>query len=611
MLLSIAINIYPGTDLYRFALQLETFVWKAEEIKCYELLARELLEKWDRNVFKIPKDNFASAFKRCNFKRLKTTKAISEQIELILACDGNESKASKHINVFKDWCKRNGIENHSVITMEEGGHGPATLRNMAMQVFKGDCLMFRDDDDFSAPIASLLNQVIALQKRGFGDNNPSYLDSIPAYDHISELNDYFLKNQHHPTIAIFEDGIKLKNTWGSIDNPFSKTPTPIDTSKMELVDRPAHMSMCSKIFSREAIKYIHNTSNCNAIEDGRSNYLEQLCQHCVWIFPQERLEWLRKGWDAFKHNEEEGLDVVKWLNVNVISYKHWQIPIGKNHFKEISDLLYDNEDKKYNFRARNIRRLDSFFSHNFIVSKCRPSFVYVLASGSCASDSWTWGSVIGTLEAFRHAKKELTFTIKDLEKLKTILTTSIKTTLINTNNVSTLTWKGPNQLKGEELCQHLSVLTNYKYIFWFAIVHHKSDWKMLAEELSAALSIIREMDTSKLRPQSDCDKLNVQPVHPNSGIKAFVDGEERLLSIDNQKLIEGDLSTNDYVNTNPSPSIQPMIKGGDGKSKPEIRVNLILTILITVVFILIIIFIISFKSNNEEISESSTTEFND
>lgn len=595
MILSIAINIYPGSDLYRFALQLETFIWKPEDVKNYESLARELLEKWDKNVFKIPKDNFISAFERCHFKRLKTTEAISEQIEVILACDGNESKATEHIKVFKDWCQRNGIVNHSVITMEEGGHGPATLRNMVMQVFKGDCLMFRDDDDFSAPIASLLNQVISLQKRGFGDNNPAYLDSIPKYDHISELNDYFIRNQHHPTIAIFEDGIKLKNTWGSIDNPFSKTPTPIDTSKMELVDRPAHTSMCSKIFSREAIKYIHNSANCSSIEDGRSNYLEQLCQHCVWIFPQERLEWLKEGWNAFKHDESQGLDVVKWLNVNVISYKHWQIPIGKNHFKAINDVLYDNEKKKYSFRARNIRRLDSFFSHSFIVSKCRPSFVYVLASGSCAADSWTWGSVIGTLEAFRHAGKELSFTIKDLEKLKTVLTTSIKTTLINTNNVSTLTWKGPDQMKGDELCKHLSTLTNYKYIFWFAIVHHKSDWELLGNELSSALSIIREIDTSKLKPQQDCDELNVIIAHPNSGIKVFVDGKERLLSLDNQKLVEGDLSNNDYVNTNPTPSIS----GGDPKPKPKFNVNVILTILIIIAFILIVVVIVSFSNEDK------------
>lgn len=614
MLLSIVINAYPGTDLFRFRLSLELYIYSAPSPKNYEKLTRDLLNGWDKGIFKIPDDKFESILTSYGFS---TQKFNPDNLEVILAMDGSTSDSLKIIREFKDWCSTYSIHQTQIITSDEK-RNLSTLRNVAMQTFTGEMLMFRDDDDFSAPFSLLLKQAEILKSEGFGCNDQNYWNKIPAYNHVSELETFFMKHQTKPVIAILVDGMKLKNTWGSKSNPFSQTPVPIDTSTLELVDRPPFSSMSSKIFSRESLKYIYNTACANSLEDARTHYLQVLPQHCIWLFEKERLEWLKKGWTEFKHDDtnKEGIEAVKWLNMNVMTYKHWQIPLSLKEFKRNKnknrnrnenrnenidkninenkdknenedeninidentnedeesssnfsfasntlintltneredriheEILYDNRKEDFSFQSSTFHRVDEFFLTRFQTSVCSPNFIYVFPSGSYSKISWTWGSVIGALEACRESQHSIDFTINDLKRLKYIITNGMKTTLINTNNVSKLEWTSSSSREdGKKLCEILTPLVNYRYMFWFAVVHKIEDWKFIEITLRNVKTLIWRICEDKndknkeIKTAQDHDIVNENPIHPNQEINVEVNGRDVQVSVCNCGIVKFD-----------------------------------------------------------------------
>ena len=70
MLLSIVINAWPGTDKFRFRLQLETLMHDTIDKNNYLLICKVLLNGWERNTFKIPDDNFKTVLERYHFQRV-------------------------------------------------------------------------------------------------------------------------------------------------------------------------------------------------------------------------------------------------------------------------------------------------------------------------------------------------------------------------------------------------------------------------------------------------------------------------------------------------------------------------------------------------------------
>ena len=149
MLLSIVVNAWPGTDKFRFRLQLETFMYDTSNNINYLNLCKELLEGWEKNKFSIPEDNFKSAFEKHQFHKVDFN---HNDVEVILAIDTTDG--SEIEDIFKSWCNDYDINNQIL----RAKLGVAGMRNVAMQEYNGEFIIFRDDDDFSASIAKLLKQ---------------------------------------------------------------------------------------------------------------------------------------------------------------------------------------------------------------------------------------------------------------------------------------------------------------------------------------------------------------------------------------------------------------------------------------------------------------------
>ena len=596
MLLSIAINTWNGSDAYRFRIELETFVWSCKSKDCYLRLARETLDKWEPHKFKISSETLVPANTRAckrssanaqlmhekTSKRRKSSSALDEQlrqerkskdklievfilsgfepsafendeIELILLHDA-ETPNTQILKIFNDFCSQHQIKSKIVSGLKLNA---AAYRNIAMQVFTGDYLMFRDDDDYSAPFSILLSRCKHLESIGFGTNDSYEIKS--TYDNIHQRFEEFHRHQKKPTIAIMLDAIKLKNTWGSIDNPFSKTPTPIEAYKIELVDRSPMTSMCTKIFSRESIRFINNSVSLASLEDARSHYLQQLTQHCCWFIDENKMSLLQDK---------------KWLKMNVLG-----------------DVMRESD-----------LNLDDFISVH------EPSFVYVCPTGSYSYTSWSYCSVLGLLEAFRNAGKRIQFTINDIKRLKEIITTSIETKLVRVDSQTRV--RALNS-QFNELASLLQSINNYKFIYWFAVVHKKSDWTMFKNKLNRIRKLINMKN--ELKTINGADLVKENPVHPNTcvyiNIKSDIEEEKRLVSISNLEVKDSYISINDDVDYVSIPSIQEM-KGGSYVSERS-EFSAIKLFLIAVLTLALIITIIEFsKIENSKVSNSFNSNSN-
>ena len=523
MLLSIVINVWPGTDVFRFQLQLLSLLYKTRAIDNYHHLIKEELNGWERNKFDC--SDYHQMMRHYGFKRCHYNK---KQVEVILAVDG--SKRCSVVDIFEDWARIN-LSNYQIIY--GNCNGLSATRNAAMQIFKGKYLIFRDDDDLSAPIRSLLQECRRLDELGVGTNDTTYQKFIPATDHVTELYSFLHSVQRKPVIAVFKNSIKLRNTRSTIHNPFAITKVPIDTTHLKLLRSPSNSSMCGRIFSREAVSLIYNSTICCGMEDARSNFLQQIPQHCIYIMDKGRLNWLRYGWEMFKKHRytPETLKVITWLNQSIILYRRWRI----------------NDPRDY----ENIERMDRMFK-NFYTSMYDPFFVYVLPTGSFANISWSWGTVIGVLEAFRNAHKHLDFTMNDLKHLKSVIEYGIHTEVIDEKQKLNIRWVGSNYIKeGRQLATQLEYISRHKFLFWFASVEQNYVWKILEykmEEMKKALNKLPK----QLHKNAFADTVNVKIMHPNQLITVTVNGKRMRLSNCNQektnKLYFGNVAYTDTPN---------------------------------------------------------------
>ena len=574
MILSVIINAWDGSDIYRFRLQLETFLYRPSDPSKYLDLCKILLDGWEKGKFEIPKDVFENTFENLGFER---TRPEACEVEFILALDGVKTEYSKIREEFEKWLIENDFRGSVLSGVKLGVAG---MRNLGIQKSVGEFVIFRDDDDFSMDIASILAQCRKLKKMNFGKNKP-YPTPTNQYSHILERRSQMLEFQKYPTIAIFEDEYRLKNTWGSIENPFSKTPTPIDSTTIELIDRPTSTSMCGKIFSRESLRFIYNSPACNSLEDARSHYLQQLSQHCIWLFETSRLNWLRSEWSDFKSsNGRKGLDGVKWLNLNVLNYHEWQIKINT---KKKNRRTYQNEGfdfdtevvKKYEWR-----NLDEMFERYFKEKTFKgPNFCYVLPSNSYGSSSWSYCSVVGALEAFRNSYRKVDFTIGDLVKLKEVIQSSISTKLVNTNCVTRVSWVVNSSERGEELARALEGINNYRYIYWFGVVNRREDWGVLEKRLSRIRELVEKLHSSISKKNELADIINDHPIHPN-----------QLIYLD-RNYCAGGLTCSPIENTeylNYTDWEEPQMRGGSEIGNMVVPILLLLLLFVVILMVVLL-----------------------
>ena len=589
MILSVIINAWSGSDLYRFRLQLETFLYRTAEPSNYLELCRTLLDSWERDSFAIPSDAFRKTFESLSFERVLPS---ADDVEFILAVDDSANGRAEAVErTFKEWITTNGLNGFIV-----GGAklGVAAMRNIGIQRCSGDFVVFRDDDDFSTAIVNLIEQCRQLKKLHFGENKPY---SLPTehYNHVLEHRSRLLKLQRYPTIAILEDGYRLKNTWGSVSNPFSKTPTPIDVTTIELVDRPSTTSMCSKIFSRESLRMIYNSAACNSLEDARSHFLQQLPQNCIWLFSDERMRWLRDEWSEFKHsNGRSGRDGVRWLNLNVLNYSQWQI-----HFDEPASKRWEN--------------LDELMMNSFIVkSYDGPSFCYVLPSNSYGLSSWSYCSIVGVLEAFRNSHRSVEFTVSDLQRLKDVIESSISTQLINTNCITRVRWLGNASEKGELLAQTLERINNYRYIYWYGVVNRKDDWRVLEREVDQIRTLVNSLHSTVNSKTDGTDAVRDTPVHPN-----------QMISLDRNYCISGiackpieETDSMNYTDWNNNQDHHSLMHGGCSSNRCHPPTNGMTVPIFILLLLFVVVLLIVLKMNGDAVRSQlrrclSLQSFND
>lgn len=540
VLLSIAINTWPGTDFYRFALLLETYIHRPTSINDYLELSR-ILEGWIPRERKVPSDKFRGDFSDHNFTRVLPSKP--DELEMILAMDGDINNAPVEMNkelenYFIDFCK--SINIHYQV-LHKSKIGVCGMRNSVMQTFKGDYLMFKDDDDFSACLEDLYIQAKKLKELGMGTNDPSYWDIIlnKEYLDVFQLQRDLWKYQRKPVIAMIMTNVRIKNVWGSKENPFSKVSIPIDTSQATLIDRPSFFSMNFKFFSREAIPLLSNSINLGSLEDSRSFHNQEWPQKAFYIFRDERYKFLNDGYEAFKKHiksdvlSNEEFDLAKefwyWVNNNLLPFKYIQLSMNKT--------------------SPNIEAYERIRPYFLNMNIC--SGAYLFPSGNYSSNSWSWASVIGTLEAFRNMHKQVDFTILDLQRLHKFITTCIKTELLSTNcdcAVHCLN-DDPDCIKIRDI---LYRLVNYKYIYWTAIVNKKQDWDMFTEKISELKSLLDKIENKVFTKHNDADRIQETPIHPNTSIEMeiIVDGEtiKKLISLSNAVLVHDvDLLRTNYT----------------------------------------------------------------
>lgn len=510
-MLSVVINAYPGTDQFRFRLGLETFLYDPGD---YFNLCRNELNGWSKQAFNdhpCPKLTYYG-FKKAEFDH--------KRIEMVLALDSTSECEISHI--FKSFCEANDLR-YKIVTMAEykplnidhkPAPGVALMRNVAIQVSSGDFLVFRDDDDFSC----------------------SFRFMLQCCDRLTG------------PIGIVMTSQRLKNTWGTVDNPFSITPTPIDISTLESVDNPSVTSMCSKIFTRASLKTVYNSTCLVSLEDARSHHLQQLPQKPVMMFGEHQYRRLLTGWRKWKAGGKER-DVIQFIN---------------RHIGPVS--------------RRSIPYIDYVFDHSCIVED-HPFFVYVFPSGSYSSDSWSWGGVLGCLQAFRDTHRYVPFTMRELIKLRQLITHGIKTKLIDTNCQCKVTWTGPETM-GQRLASALESIVNYHYIYWFGVVHKESDWDMFRTKLNE----IREC--LSLKPRAETDRVRDDLMHPNTKVMVRCNDVIVPCVATCGDYVEGDLIDADYVSTKP----QPLIHGGSSE-----RCAWLGFILMTAILIVLIWFIRALK----------------
>ena len=558
VLLSIAINVWPGTDFYRFALLLETLLYRPSDINDYLNLA-QILNGWNPRERSVPNDKFKNAFAENNFKRVLPSRP--DELELILAMDGDINNALVEMNLgledyFVDFCK--SINVHYQI-LHKTKLGVSAMRNAVMQTFNGDYLMFKDDDDFSACLEDLYFQAHKLKELGMGTNDPSYWNIIlnRHYDDIFQLQRDLWKYQKKPVIAMLLNNIRIKNVWGTKENPFSIAPLPLDTNGAVLVNRPSAFSMCTKVFSRESLPLIYNSINLGSLEDSRSYHTQAFPQKGYYVFKNDLWKMFNNGYDLFKKyiaNEDltkEEFDDVKyfwkWCNLNLLPSRYIEIHMNRDD--------------------PNLTMLDMLRQYFINIDVC--TMAYTFPSGHYSRNSWSWAALVGTLEAYRVMHKQVDFTILDLQRAHKFISNYIHTDVLTTNcdcDVKSLV----DDPDCNEIASILNWLANYKYIYWRAIVNKKSDWPLFTEKLLKLKELLNKIENKEFSKKEGADKIQETPIHPNSTceIEIITDGNKctKTVSMSNTNIVtDVDLLRSNYTET----FMPKTLQGGDAEY-PEI-----------------------------------------
>ena len=478
--ITVVFNVWSGTDAYRFDLHLNSLLHETSDINNYLSLSKKALDGWEKYKFEKPDPNI---FIDNGFSKVELNKEVRSNVHFLLAFDGViPEEGHPIVQLFENWIHENGLIGKTIDGISIGVSG---MRNIAKCFIETDYMCFKDDDDLGEPITKLYHQCQYLKSEFHMGENEKYTIPTNIYNNISELKRRMLTLQKRPVIAIIMSGVRIKNTWGSLENPFSTTPTPVDSSTMELVNRPSVTSMCSKIYSVESLRMIENSICCGSLEDARSHFLQILPQHCIWLFEKYKLRELRKGW--ITHDKK----VMKWLRINV-------------------PLLEGESYSTY---------FEKYFKEDVSDS---PFYVYVLPSGSYNTMSWSYNSVVAALEAIRWSNRQVHFTIRDLKLLKKVITSSIKTKLVRIDSVTSVKWLGKPSRDAMELVKHFEYLNNYKFLYWFGVVHNKGDWNRIIHSIIRIRDLIHSLPIVEYE---GADVIRDRQIHPLTTMRVRYDGE--------------------------------------------------------------------------------------
>lgn len=531
VLLSIAFNTWPGTDLYRFALLLETLLYRPSEIEDYLKLV-QILNGWEPHKWTIPKNGFESYFIENNFKRVEPSHP--KELELILAMDG---ESNEHEDYFIKFCEKVGVNWQIVHKYKIGVAG---MRNAVMQIFKGDYLTFSDDDDMIACLEDLYIQSNKLKGLGMGSNDTSYWKTILSkrYDDVYQLQRDLWRYQKKPTMAMVITGIRIKNTWGSKENPFSITPLPLDANGAVLVDRGSYFSMCSKVFSRESLHIINNSINLGSMEDSRSFHTEEWPQKCFYILRKNKYDELTNGYKLLKRyvNKEtlsdDEFQILKsfiiWCNNNILPFKYTQLTFNKDHPN-----------------METFERIFPYFIMYDVVSFC-----YTFPSGHYSRNSWAWAGLIGTLEAFRNMHRSVDFTTLDMQRAKKLITSCIHTEITGTACACEIT-SLVDDADVKEIAKILNDIVAYKFIYWTAIVNKKQDWEFFEKSIARLKELLDKVENKSIKEIEGADRIQEIVYHPNQSAEFEIitaKGKEiKSLSLSNCKQVDKEI---DLLRTN-------------------------------------------------------------
>lgn len=427
-------------------------------------------------------------------------------------------KASLIEEIFKSFCGLIGCQ-WKILHVPKSNAG--VCRTMVMQSFSSEYLFFRDDDDLNAPISKLLEITHILDDKRRRKPNPAgYWNEVEREISKQDINPLSIKRllqkyQRSPTIAVLLATNKFKNTWATPDNPNCITPLPIETSTLEDVDRSIPGSMCSKIFSKEALEIVYNSPSFGLLEDNRSRYLQEYTQKCLWVWSPDKFQAQLKGLEAFKkillkHEKltskafKEMQSSIFELNINVLVYDGTQIgdfrdiKANKNHIRAWEEVI-----------------------ENSISSPYHPLYSYLFPSGNYGTLSWSFGAVVALLELCRQFHRDVEFSTGDLRLLKKVITTGIETKIINRDcQVEIINHFKENQTR---LCQALKQIVEYKYLLFNGYVHSEKDLEMLLEQLAIIRTEIKKMKSFETEGKFQADEVRDDVYHNDQLLEVIIE----------------------------------------------------------------------------------------
>lgn len=156
--LSVIINAFDHTDPIKFAYLLASF--NCELMKPFPQYNNDLTGVYFRFLFMNDISNFDILCKNIiHTFPARFDPIIPNQVQLILALDnaGDEEAGKKISEIFTEFCRFYEIRDYLILRPDINSK-LATMRNMAMAYATGDFIIFRDDDDMSSSLTSIIRK---------------------------------------------------------------------------------------------------------------------------------------------------------------------------------------------------------------------------------------------------------------------------------------------------------------------------------------------------------------------------------------------------------------------------------------------------------------------